>query len=168
MADFPDLSGNMNPVTLRVLAELPAEIAAGVYQASPVTLLDGQTGRLRVTDSGALVVDVLDSSFTVSGPMTSAEFLANLRSTAAFTSVNSTNASTNILAANANRKGAVIVNTDANILYLDLSGGTAATTRYAAALSTGEEYEVPFGVTGLITGIWAADGSGAALVTEFS
>jgi len=117
---------------------------------------------------GGLKIDGSGTALPVSGPMTSTEFLADLRSTAAFTSVNSAASSTTILASNANRKGAVIVNTDANALYLDLTGGTAATTRYATALSTGEEYEVPFGLTGLITGIWAADGSGAALVTEFS
>lgn len=100
--------------------------------------------------------------------MTNAQFLANLRSTAAFTSVNSAAASTTILASNANRKGAIIVNTDANILYLDLTGGTAALTRYAKALATGDSYQVPFGITGLITGIWGADGAGAALVTEAS
>jgi hypothetical protein len=105
----------------------------------------------------------------VSGPMTSTEFLADLRSTGAFTSVNSVASSTTILASNSSRKGAIIVNTDANALYLDLTGGTATTTtRYARALVTGESYEVPFGTTGAITGIWAADGSGAALVTEFS
>jgi hypothetical protein len=104
----------------------------------------------------------------VSGPQTNAEFLAALRSTAAFTSVASGTSSVTILASNANRKGAIIVNTDANILYLDLTGGTAAATRYAADLATGEGYEVPFGITGTITGVWAGDGAGSALVTEAS
>jgi hypothetical protein len=84
------------------------------------------------------------------------------------TSVNSGAASVTILAANTARKGATVTNTDANILYLDLSGGTASTTSHTVAVPTGSYYEAPFGYTGLITGIWAADGSGAALVTEFS
>ena len=116
----------------------------------------------------ARLVDENGDPIGSTGGMTSAEFLANLRSTAAFTSVNSAASSTTILASNANRKGAIIVNTDVNALYLDLTGGTAATTRYAKSLVTGEQYEVPFGLTGLITGIWAADGAGAALVTEFA
>lgn len=100
--------------------------------------------------------------------MSSTEFLADMRSTAAFTIVGSSASSVTILALNAARKGVVIVNTDANTLYLDLSGGTATTSRYATALGAGQEYQVPFGLTGLITGIWAAAGSGSALVTEFS
>ena len=100
--------------------------------------------------------------------MTSAEFLANLRSTTgAKTSVNSGIASVTILALNANRKGATITNTDANALLLDLSGGTASSTSFSVSIPANGYYEVPFGYTGLITGIWAADGAGAALVTEF-
>lgn len=83
-------------------------------------------------------------------------------------SVASAAASTTILAANPRRKGATIFNTDANALCLDLSGGTAtATTRFHVRLTQNQYYEVPFGYTGLITGIWEADGAGAANVAEF-
>lgn len=108
---------------------------------------------------------------TIAGtlPMTNAQFLANLRSTATHSAVNSTNSSVTILASNANRKGARIFNTDANALYLDLSGGTAvAASRAQVKLATDEGYDVPFGCTGLITGIWTADGSGVASVVEFA
>lgn len=88
-------------------------------------------------------------------------------SSATVTSVDSATASTNILAANAARKGAIITNTDENSLYLDLSGGTASATNYSVELATDGTYQVPFGYTGAITGIWAVDGTGAALVTEF-
>ena len=91
---------------------------------------------------------------------------------ATVTSVNSSNASQTIIASNRLRAGLSISNTDANILYLKLGGGTASATSFTVALagatSTGiSYYEVPYGFTGEITGIWAADGSGAALVTEF-
>jgi hypothetical protein len=76
--------------------------------------------------------------------------------------------SATILASNAARKGATITNTDANALYLDLSGGTASSTNFSVQIASNAYYEVPFGYTGKITGIWAADGSGSALVTEFS
>lgn len=112
---------------------------------------DGDVVALNATARGELRVD------------------ADLRSSSSsFGSVNSGTSSVTILAASATRKGATIVNTDANILYLDMTGGTAATTRYAYALAQGAILEVPFGYAGNITGIWAADGSGAALVTEFS
>lgn len=81
-------------------------------------------------------------------------------------SVNSAATSTTLLAANANRKGAAFVNTDANVLYIDISGGTA--TSAGVPVASGGYYELPFGVTGLITGIWAADGAGVARVWEAS
>jgi hypothetical protein len=117
---------------------------------------------------GGLKVDGSGTALPVSGPMTSVEFLADMRSTAAFSTVASTNSSTTLIASNSSRKGLLIVNTDANILYVDLSGGTAATTRYSRALVQNEQWEVPFACTGAVTGIWAADGSGSALVTEFA
>jgi len=97
-------------------------------------------------------------------------FLGNLRSTtAAHSSVASGTSSVTILAANANRKGARIFNTDANNLFLDLTGGTAvAATRAQVKLGQNEGYTVDAGYTGLITGIWSADGSGVASVAEFT
>lgn len=89
--------------------------------------------------------------------------------TATRTAVASGVASVNILALNTARKGASVSNDDANILYLDLSGGTASATNYTVQVpGNGGYYEVPFGYTGLITGIWAADGTGSARVTEYS
>ena len=84
------------------------------------------------------------------------------------TSVNSTTSDTTILAANAARYGATIYNDDANILYLLLGAGTASSTNYSVALYSGDFFPVPYGYTGIIKGIWSADGSGAARVTEFS
>lgn len=103
----------------------------------------------------------------VSGPQTNAEFLAARRSTSALSVVASSATTGTILAANGNRKGASITNTDANVLYLDLSGGTASSTSFSVLIPTNGYFEVPFGYTGAITGIWAADGAGSALVTEF-
>lgn len=109
-----------------------------------------------------------DGSASVGGAsgMLTANDLRSPSST--FTSVPSGIASVTILAANSARKGATIANTDANALLLDLTGGTASATRYSYSLATGGVLEVPFGYSGAITGVWAADGTGAALVTEFS
>ncbi len=89
-------------------------------------------------------------------------------STATRTTVASGVASVTIVASNANRKGATIYNSDANALLLDLSGGTAAATRCQVRLTQYQTYEVSSGYTGLITGIWEADGSGSADVAEFT
>lgn len=88
--------------------------------------------------------------------------------TGTLSSVASGVASVTILAANAARRGAVVTNTDANALHLDLSGGTASTTSFSVKVAADGYYEVPYGFTGAITGIWALDGTGSALVTEFT
>ena len=82
--------------------------------------------------------------------------------------VNDTNADTTILAANANRRGATIWNDSTAILYLLLASGTASATNASLSIPAGGYYEVPFGYTGIIKGIWASDASGAARVTEFT
>lgn len=92
----------------------------------------------------------------------------NAVNTATVTSVASAASSTTILAANTARYGGSITNTDANALYLKIGGGTASATDYSVKLFTDDYFEIPFGFTGAITGIWAADGSGAALVTEYT
>jgi hypothetical protein len=89
-------------------------------------------------------------------------------STATVTSVASSISSVAILAANSKRRGACIVNASTAILYLRLDGGTAtATTGHSVQLPTLGYYEVPFGFTGAITGIWAA-ANGSANITEFT
>lgn len=86
---------------------------------------------------------------------------------ATVTSVNSAASSTAIIAANRLRSGVTVTNTDANTLYLLVGGGTASATNFSVALAQNAHWEAPYGFTGAITGIWAADGSGVALVTEY-
>jgi hypothetical protein len=100
-------------------------------------------------------------------PITGALTADDLRSTATRSEVPSTAVSTTILAANPLRKGAAIFNTDANVLYLNIAGGVATVNGIPLAALTGY-YEIPFGITNAITGIWAADGSGQATVYEAS
>ncbi len=88
--------------------------------------------------------------------------------TGTVSSVASGIASVTILAANANRLGATILNTDANALYLLLNSGTASATNLTVNVPANGYYEVPFRYTGILKGIWAADGSGSAIVTEFT
>jgi gentisate 1,2-dioxygenase len=85
----------------------------------------------------------------------------------AVTSVASSTTSGALLPQNTGRNGAIIRNTDANILYVLLDGGTASASNHTYALSTGDVLELPDFYDGPVNGVWAADGSGAALVTEF-
>lgn len=73
-----------------------------------------------------------------------------------------------ILAGSADRKGAIITNTDENALHLLLASGVVSTTNFTVLIASNGSYEVPFGFTGSIAGIWAADGAGSAMVTEFT
>lgn len=83
------------------------------------------------------------------------------------TSVASTITSTQLSDGNRNAVG--VYNTDANALYV-LCGGTgdASSTNFTAKLNADDYWETPPGYGGAkIVGVWAGDGSGAALVTEF-
>jgi hypothetical protein len=83
----------------------------------------------------------------------------------AVTSVPSNLASVTLLAANANRKGAMITNDGTGNLYVKL-GAVASVTSFTAKLIAGAYYEVPSPVyTGVIDGIWDV-AVGSARVTE--
>ncbi len=148
------------------LVALAANQSVNAAQINGVTVLmgNGPTG----TGSQRVTIADNNSPVPVSGPITQTEFIAALKSaTNTHSSVNSGASSVTILASNANRKGARIFNTDANALFLDLTGGTAvAATRAQVSIATNIGFDVPAGYTGLITGIWAADGSGVASVCE--
>jgi len=87
---------------------------------------------------------------------------------ASFSQVASGTSSVTILAANGERVGGIIANTDTNALYLRLDGGTVTSANYSVMLAQNAEFQIPLGFTGLITGIWAGDGSGNANVTELT
>jgi hypothetical protein len=87
--------------------------------------------------------------------------------TATLSNVNDSASSVTLLAANTARLGASVFNDSTSTLYLKL-GTTASTTSYTAQLQPYDLYEVPGGYTGVIDGIWSADASGAARVTELT
>lgn len=84
--------------------------------------------------------------------------------TPAQSSVAGSASSVSLLAANADRRGASITNDSTALLYLKL-GTTASTTSYTVKMAAGALYEVPFGYTGAIDGIWAS-ATGNARITE--
>jgi len=86
--------------------------------------------------------------------------------TTALTNVASSASSVTVLAANTARLGATVQNDSTQVLYLKL-GTTASTTSYTVKMVAGAYYEVPFGYTGRIDGIWAA-ANGNARVTELT
>lgn len=88
-------------------------------------------------------------------------------SAATTTSVADTASSTTLLAANTNRLGASIYNDSTVTLYVKL-GATASATSFAVKMTADTYFEVPFGYTGIIDGIWASDAAGSARIVEFT
>lgn len=84
------------------------------------------------------------------------------------TSVAGSIVNVNLLIANAARLGATIYAdiVGAPDIYVKL-GATASSTSFTVKLSGGDYYEVPFGYTGIIDGIWTV-ASGNARITELS
>lgn len=84
------------------------------------------------------------------------------------TSTNSAATSTQISAANASTyiRRVTIVNTDAGALCVRI-GSAATTSAYNVRIEQNGYWESPTEIEGTIYGIWEADGTGAALVTEY-
>jgi hypothetical protein len=84
----------------------------------------------------------------------------------AVTSVASTTDATQLLASDGGRGGLIITNTDANALYVLFDSGSASSTNFSVELAEDESFGLS-GYTGPVGGVWAGNGSGAALVTTW-
>lgn len=74
-----------------------------------------------------------------------------------------------ILAANPDRLGALILNNTSTMLFVSCSSGPASLTLYSMSIPAGESWQVPFGYTGSIHGIWnMVSDAGGAMVTELT
>lgn len=95
--------------------------------------------------------------------------MVRLRSTeATLSSVADTDSSTTLAAENTDRVGLLVFNDSAAALYLKY-GATASSTSFTVKIAAGGYWEMPRPVyVGLIDGIWASNGSGAARVTELT
>lgn len=86
--------------------------------------------------------------------------------TSATTSVASSATVVTLQAANAGRRGWAVINIDANKLHVRMAAG-ATTSNCVVQLAQGDYYEMPEPIyAGIITGIWEADGAGAAICEE--
>jgi hypothetical protein len=87
-------------------------------------------------------------------------------STGTVTQVASSATSVTLLASNVARRGATIYNDSIKKLYVKL-GATASLTSYTKQLDMDECWEIPFGYTGVIDGLWVL-ANGNAYVTELT
>lgn len=87
----------------------------------------------------------------------------------AVTSVNDTNTSIELLASSRVRNGVSIWNDSTATLYVLSGKGTASSTNFSFKLSADDYWESPDAqyARGDFTGVWSADGSGAARITTW-
>lgn len=157
-------------------------LKSGIDGAMDVAVVSGTisltAGVLTIAD-GADVTEGAKGDSAVTDPTASASVVALLKGilsrghsvTGTTSQVNSSATAVTVLAANTARVGATIVNDSTAILYLILSSTTPTSAVYtvplAAKATVGSYYEVPFGYTGIIKGIWAS-ANGTAVVTELT
>ena len=142
-----DAAGPANPV---------GTFPLGLYRAVLPTYTDGDAASLHFTSGGRLLVSSSPSLPAASTTSTVAGAASD----------------TLILSSNGSRLGATIFNEQATdgtgaILYLMLDNGTASLTDYTTQIPPNAYYEVPFGYTGEIRGIWDA-AAGDARITEMT
>lgn len=102
-------------------------------------------------------------------PVNSSGNLPDSSSSATRTQVADSATDVLVLAANTSRVGATIFNDSSALLYLGLGTTTVTSTNYSLKIFSNGYYEVPFGYTGQIRGIWATDpNDGAARITELT
>lgn len=158
--DLSSIAGTATPVGSGVMATAPR-----------VTLATDSPGIVTVGTAGSASTQVLTIQGIASGtvvPVSGTVSVKNNSSvTGTQTSVASSATDVTILASNVNRLGATVFNDSTQILYLLLASGTSSNTNYTVQLTTLTYYEVPFGYTGVIKGLWAS-ANGNARVTELT
>ena len=92
--------------------------------------------------------------------------IRNKATTSSLSNVASSATSVTLLSSNILRLGATIYNDSTAILYVKF-GTTASTTSFTIKMQPDGYYEIPFGYTGRIDGIWAS-ATGSARVMELS
>jgi hypothetical protein len=129
----------------------------GVYGAQHVVLTDPD-GNPVYTNSGHLLVEIPSDAEVATYPATmTGATLSNVAGSAS---------SVTLLASNIERRGATIHNDSSAVLYVKF-GTTASTSSFTVKMAADAYYEVPFGYTGRIDGIWAS-ATGNARVTEIT
>lgn len=144
-------SGGLSVVRVRCSAYTSGAILVAL-QASPASA--GGAG-------GAGAATSLAAGSTVGTTVATAATLSNVASSVT---------TVTLLAANAARRGFMIVNDETSTLLVKF-GATASATSFTVSLVAAAYYECPQPVyTGLVAGIWTAagSGSGAARITEIT
>lgn len=149
---------------------LDATLTGGTQKTKLVD--SGGTNVATVSAGGALKVDNSANTQPISGTVTANAGTGTFATkevrsgTSAQTTVAGSATSVSLLASNTSRLGATIANDSTAALYVKL-GATASTTSYTIKLLQDDYYEIPYGYTGEIDGIWAS-ATGNARITELT
>jgi len=140
--------------------------------AATETTLSSLNGKVTACNTGAVTISTaLPAGNNNIGDVDIASLpsvVAATYSSSSVTSVTSAATSTSILASNANRRMAIMVNDTDKNAYVKL-GATASTTSFSYKLGPGQTLELPFPVyTGAIDAIWDSSPTGSMRVTEIS
>lgn len=140
--------------------------------AATETTLSTLNGKVTACNTGAVTISAALPAGTNNigdvDVLTLPAVVAATYSTSSVTSVTSSATSTNILASNANRRMAIMVNDADKNCYVKL-GATASTTSFSYKLTPGQTLELPMPVyTGAIDAIWDAGPTGSMRVTEIT
>jgi hypothetical protein len=86
--------------------------------------------------------------------------------TSSFSSVSASLSNVTLLAANPNRKRAVLFMDGTSTAFVKF-GATASTTSFSIKIPAQTYYELSFGYVGIIDAIWSGTANGAVRITEF-
>jgi hypothetical protein len=140
--------------------------------AATESTLSSLNGKVTACNTGAVTISAALPAGTNNigdiDVLTLPAVVAATYSTSAVTSVVSAATSTSILASNANRRMAIMVNDADKNCYVKL-GATASTTSFSYKLTPGQTLELPMPVyTGAIDAIWEVGPTGSMRVTEIT
>jgi hypothetical protein len=146
---------------------LTQHASGNLVTQSRIVFFNGTTfDRARGDITNGLDVDVtrVQGTVTVDGTVRT-----NTGATATRTQVSDTTTDSQLLASNANRRGATIYNDSSGTLLIGLGTTTVTSTNYSARVFTEGHYTVPEGFTGEIRGLWLTDpNDGAARISELT
>jgi hypothetical protein len=134
---------------------------------STLTTIDGRVDTLE-----SLIGTTNSTLTTIDGRVDGVETLLGRllprATTVVDVSLASDTTSAQLLAANANRIGLTLTNTDANGVYVYF-GTTAVATKFTVLIPAGGYYEMPQPIyTGRLDALWAGNGSGSLIGTELA
>lgn len=157
--------GKISDITTSVT---PGTAAANLGKAEDAGHASGDTGVMSLAvrnDGAATSFSNTDADYTpVAVDAQGRSYVTQKAPTATLSNVSGAASSTTLIAANTARLGVQIFN-DSTVNCYVKHGSSASSTSFTVKMLPYDYYELPFGYTGIITGIWDS-ATGTARVTE--